>query len=422
MEYDTPSETRLVASTPRPFVMGINYWPRKKAMYWWKQFDAGEVRAEFAEIAAIGARVVRIFLLWEDFQPEPWRLDNRRLDNLTVVMDAAHGAGLRVMPTFFVGNMSGIFWLPQWAVTDRPNLSPSLLMVGGAYSPFIPRDIFEEPFMLRAQLFQLRGVVSALATHPALAGWDLSNELDEVRNPDGYDGGWLWSHLLCEEVRKLDPIHPVTYGAHVPSLSRYNGISVVDLAESNDYLSMHGYPLYSDVARGPLDSEFVPFLNQLTAYLGGKATLFQEFGLCTAAPGEPGHYIEDEFLGQKKQQYLAGEEEGGVYYREVMEKLYRVGSLGQFAWCFADYDPSLWDRPPFDRAVRERTFGITRADGSWKPAAEQFRAFATWLKDAGLKGWGAEKVPFPTTTEEYYGDPETHFPRMYQWYLSRRGS
>jgi endo-1,4-beta-mannosidase len=421
VEYDTPSETRLVASAPHPFVMGINYWPRKKAMYWWKQFDGGEVRAEFAEIAAMGARGVRIFLLWEDFQPEPWRLDSRQLDNLIVVMDAAHGAGLRVMPTLFVGNMSGIFWLPPWAVTDKPNPSPSLLMAEGAYSPFLPRDIFEDPFMLRAQLFQLRGVVSVLAAHPALFGWDLSNELDEVRNPDVYDGGWLWSYLLCEEIRKLDPMHSVTYGAHVPSLARYNGISVSDLAESNDYLSMHGYPLYSDVARGPLDSDFVPFLNQLTAYLGGKATLFQEFGLCTAAQGEQGHYIEDEFLGQKKQQYLASEEEGGIYYQEVMEKLYRAGSLGQLAWCFADYAPSLWDRPPFDRAIRERTFGITRADGSWKPAAEQFRAFAARMKDGTLKGWGDERIPFPITTEEYYRDPGTHFSEMYHWYLSRRG-
>lgn len=421
MEMDTPSETRLVASTPRPFVVGINYWPRKKAMYWWKQFDGGEVRSEFAEIAALGASVVRIFLLWEDYQPEPWRLNSHQIDNLTSVMDAAGDAGLGVMPTFFIGNMSGIFWLPAWAVTNRPNPAPSLLMVDGSYSPFLPRDIFEDPFMLRAELFQLRGVVSALASHPALFGWDLSNELDEVRNPDSYDGGWLWSYMLCEEIRKLDPSHAVTYGAHVPSLARYNGINVSDLAESNDYLSMHGYPLYSDVARGPLDSDFVPFLNELTSHLGGKSTLFQEFGLCTAGRGEPGHYIEDEFLGQMKQQYLAGEEEGGSYYREVMEKLYRAGSLGLFAWCFSDYDPALWDRPPFDRAVRERSFGITRSDGSLKPAAKEFRLFAGRLKDGRLKGWGTESVAFPISTEEYYRDPVAHFPEMYQSYLSQRG-
>ena len=32
------------------FTLGVNYWPRKKAMYWWKDFDRAEVEAEFGEI------------------------------------------------------------------------------------------------------------------------------------------------------------------------------------------------------------------------------------------------------------------------------------------------------------------------------------------------------------------------------------
>jgi endo-1,4-beta-mannosidase len=244
--------------------------------------------------------------------------------------------------------------------------------------------------------------------------------LDEVRNPDSYDGGWLWSYLMCEEIRKIDRTHSVTYGAHVPSLSRYNGISVSDLAESNDYLSIHGYPLYSDVARGPLDGDFVPFLNQLAEHLGGKPTLFQEFGLCTAPKGEDGRYIDDEFLGEKKPQYLVSEEDGASYYGEVLEKLYRVGSLGAFAWCFADYHPSLWDRPPFDRAVRERSFGLTRADGSLKPAGEQFRRFADRVKSSNLEGWGTAKVTFPISATEYYQYPARHFRDLYGWYLQHK--
>lgn len=31
-----------------PFVLGANYWPRRKAMSWWSAFDPGEVRDEFA--------------------------------------------------------------------------------------------------------------------------------------------------------------------------------------------------------------------------------------------------------------------------------------------------------------------------------------------------------------------------------------
>ena len=32
------------------FTLGVNYWPRRKAMYWWSNFDAGEVLEEFTVI------------------------------------------------------------------------------------------------------------------------------------------------------------------------------------------------------------------------------------------------------------------------------------------------------------------------------------------------------------------------------------
>ena len=31
----------------QPFTLGVNYWPRRKAMYWWTNFEADEVREEF---------------------------------------------------------------------------------------------------------------------------------------------------------------------------------------------------------------------------------------------------------------------------------------------------------------------------------------------------------------------------------------
>ena len=55
----------------QPFPLGVNYWPRRKAMYWWKDFDRDEVAEEFDVIAGLGMRLVRIFLLWEDFHRRP---------------------------------------------------------------------------------------------------------------------------------------------------------------------------------------------------------------------------------------------------------------------------------------------------------------------------------------------------------------
>ena len=57
------------------FALGVNYWPRKKAMYWWKDFESAEVEEEFAQIKSLALHVVRIFLFWEDFQPQADGID-----------------------------------------------------------------------------------------------------------------------------------------------------------------------------------------------------------------------------------------------------------------------------------------------------------------------------------------------------------
>ena len=41
-----------------PFLTGINYWPRRKAMYWWSDFDRAEVADEFDIITDLDMDVV----------------------------------------------------------------------------------------------------------------------------------------------------------------------------------------------------------------------------------------------------------------------------------------------------------------------------------------------------------------------------
>src|SRR5438270_12616848 len=107
-------------SIGQPFLMGVNYWPRRKAMYWWADFDAGEVREEFALIRDLGLTYARIFLLWESFQPRTDWIDPDALRNLRTVCDISADLKLRLEPTFFTGHMSGPNWAPDWLVSPRP--------------------------------------------------------------------------------------------------------------------------------------------------------------------------------------------------------------------------------------------------------------------------------------------------------------
>ena len=110
--------------SPEPsnrFRLGVNYWPARTAMGWWTDFDKAEVGNDFERIAAAGFDSVRVFLTWEDFQPVPETVNTAMLDRLVTVADLAGRMGLAVMPTLFTGHMSGVNWIPGWALggSDR---------------------------------------------------------------------------------------------------------------------------------------------------------------------------------------------------------------------------------------------------------------------------------------------------------------
>lgn len=401
------------------FWLGVNYWPADKAMYWWKAFDDRQVNDDFRRIAELGLRVVRICLMWEDFQPEPDLVDPSQLDNLAAVLDIAQRHSLLIIPTLLVGNMSGIMWFPPWAFTTAPEAGTSLQMSQGQYVRRELRSPFDDPFMLRAESRLAEAVAGRLRGHPALHSFDLANEIDQAYLPRSADSGWLWAWTLRHAIHEGDGDALVSYGAHILSLTT-NGLAIPALSSSLDFLSMHSYPIYSEAARGPLDPDFVPFMTLLTARLGNAPCLMQEFGLCTAPPGEPSHTVQDDFLGTMRPQFMASEEDEADYYSAVLDRLWQVGALGALAWNYSDYAPSLWDRPPLDKAKRERTFGLLRADGSAKPAVQVIQRFGAEVRSGAIErrlGPHGGKTPrLDIDPDAYYRDPEMSFRGAYGRY------
>ena len=162
-----------------PFILGVNYWPRRKAMYWWSDFDAGEVREEFAVIRDLGMTVVRIFLLWDDWQPTPDSVSADCLRHLGTVLDIAAENGLGLDVTFFTGHMSGPNWSPKWLLD--PNLPPigkDKLVSGGEIVNIGYRNTYTDPVARAAQRLQVRTVVDAYKDHPGVWMWNLGNEPD----------------------------------------------------------------------------------------------------------------------------------------------------------------------------------------------------------------------------------------------------
>jgi endo-1,4-beta-mannosidase len=401
----------------QPFVLGVNYWPRRKAMYWWNNFDAGEVREEFALLGELGLNVVRLFLLWDDFQPQPDSVDEAAVANLLTVADFAARNKLGLDVTFFTGHMSGPNWSPRWLLggplpghdsSIRDVVSRGKLVHDGY------RNMFHDPTALAAERLLLQTVVRALKDHPALWMWNLGNEPDLFAWPQDYKAGRDWTRQMVGLIHDIDPIHPVTCGLHGGSLMRDNGLRIDQVYAETDVAVMHSYPIYVPWAIDPLDPDFVPFTCALTAALAGKPVLMEEFGGCTAGPGEPSHLMKWESHGQMREIFMSSEEALAEFLRLTLPRLQVSGATGALIWCFADYIPELWGLPPCDEAQHERFFGLVRPDGSLKPHARVIREFASAHPTVQPI---PEYARLTVDPDEFYADPDSHLIDLYARYM-----
>ncbi|HEX6300529.1 MAG TPA: glycoside hydrolase family 2 TIM barrel-domain containing protein [Acidimicrobiia bacterium] len=399
------------------FLTGVNYWPRRKAMYWWSEFDGAEVADEFDIIASLGMDLVRIFLLWDDWQVTPDTVSSERLRDLAEVCDIASDRGLGLDVTFFTGHMSGPNWAPGWMLDpDAPrHASPHVRQVvsGGRVVNTPYRNMFHDPVALDAERLLVETVVGEFRDHEAIWMWNLGNEPDLFAYPDSAESGSAWVTEMTDQVRSLDPDHPVTTGLHTANLLSDNGFRVDQVFAASDVAVMHGYPMYVPWARDNLDPDFVPFLCALTTALGGKPCLAEEWGGCTAPDGADSVTWEWTAYGERRSQFMAGEEDFADYVRATLTRLVEVGATGAMLWCFADYATELWGRPPCDEsgAKHERHFGLVRPDGSLKPHAKVIEQFvATEPKIAAP----TRTVTLDVTPDEYYLDPQRQARRLYQ--------
>ena len=407
------------------FTLGVNYWPRKKAMYWWSNFDADEVREEFAIIKEVGLSVVRLFLLWDDFQPEPTRVEKEKLENLVNVADIAAENGLGLDMTFFTGHMSGPNWSPRWLLGgDLPPKAHSHwlrdVVSNGQITDQGYRNMFHDEVALNAERLLLKTVVSALKEHPGIWMWNLGNEPDLFAWPNSSNEGAAWVKEMVGLIKSIDPQHPVTIGLHGDGLHRDNGLRIDKVYAHTDVAVMHSYPMYTPWARQNLDPDFVPFTCALTAALSGKAVLMEEFGGCTALPGEATYIMKwIETNGREREQFMASEEDFAEFLSLTIPKLQDSGATGAMLWCYADYVPELWDRPPCQNARHERFFGLVRPDGSLKPHAKVIQEFAKTKPQVKPIPDYAKLTVNP---DEFYKEPLSHLVDLYQNYLAAQAA
>jgi hypothetical protein len=301
-------------------IKGTNYWLHDAPFVTtWAEWDAPTVKAELGKAHELGVNTVRITLpydylslrdtVWGDKASE--RINGPIINLMTQFLQIAASYDMKVIFALF-------------DATDR------IEELGDADK--------------RIQLNYVQGLVEPFANDDRVLAWDLRNEPDNGvvgrRNPTLMIG---WLNMIAQAVRSIDTRHPITVG-----MGNYENLwqaprklAVLDFV---DFASFHSY----DAGR---------FADQIGAVKAHTKLpiLVSEFGWPTGPAAES---TAAATYDEPTQQGL---------YRTMLGAARAAGIAGMMQWTLWDYGKNAPQRN------YEAHFGLVRLDGSFKPAAADFR-------------------------------------------------
>ena len=284
--------------------------------YWGR--DWPRVEADFREMKALGANVVRVHLQFGRFLPTRGHPDPDNLDRLGRMLALAEKVGLYLdltglgcyhkadVPKWYDALDEAGRWAAQaefWeAVAARCVVSPAVFCYDLMNEPVVPGDKQDDG--------------DWLGKGPGLAGkfYVQKITLDPAGRPRA-EVARRWLAGLREAIRRHDPKRLITVGLVDWSLDRpgrlFSGITPEIVAEELDFVSVHLYP-----ARGKVDEA----LETLKGFARGKPVVIEEtFPLSCSI---------DEF-----DRFVAGSRRDaagwiGFYWGTTPEELRRSTSIG----------------------------------------------------------------------------------------------
>jgi hypothetical protein len=302
-------------------------------------------------MAALELDAVRVLVPWADLQPQGADVDADVLDRLAAFVVRAQSAGLRVLPALA-------------ATRDGANLMP-------AWTQNLP-NLYAGP-LLDAQVALAVAVADRLREHAgSIVAWDIGHEFSRVRPPrpgkvsTGEHGAApvseqevaAWSKAVAQPFRTARI--PVTAGTWQADLTTDTNVRLGSLCVPFAFASMQAVtPL--PFGRGDFDPEPIPFLAMVTGAFSFKPVLITSVG-------------------------CAADDEHASLASATLHRLHADGRLGVY-W-------SHW---------RDDERGILRSDGTERPVA---RAFAAFAKTSPLVP-RADDMPMISSTYYYRTLPDS---------------
>jgi endo-1,4-beta-mannosidase len=301
----------------------------------WRSYDPAVVREELRVLREHGLTMTRSFFFWPDFMPEPDAVDEKMAARFGDFLDRHAEQRMSTVPTFIVGHMSGQNWDPAWRAG---------------------RDLYADVWMVGRQAWFAGELVRRFGSHPAVAGWLVSNEMPlyggDQASPETVAA---WAQIMRDAVRAAGGRQPFSLGDGawgIEATGRENGFRLADVARLCDFLGPHVYPAGDDRVR----QHYAAAWQCELAGTFGRPVVLEEFGVSSD---------------------FASEDNAARYYRHVLYNSLLAGAAGWIAWNNTDFDRPGQD--PYRHHAFEQHFGLTDAAGQPKATLREMRAFAATL-------------------------------------------
>lgn len=361
----------------KKFGFGVNYWASENATRMWRDFDSEIIESDFIALKKAGVKWLRIFPLWNEFQPikelTTWAgrslevvyedetpLDDTpegvagvskvMMDRLETVMNLCKKYGFRVDLAIFTGFMSSMNYIPRL---------------------FETKNVFTDPTALMWEQKYIKYIVTRFADHEALGGWDLGNECSVMRTiKDNVAAQYSWSMMVANAIRAIDKEHPVISGLDSMSTKTITpenteGWQLIPHAECVDILTTHPYPIF----RQPSDK-----INTMRPIIHTSAenSLFEDL------TGKPCFIEETGSIGYQ----TCSLDSEADFIRGDLLSAYIHGCHGYFWWCA--FDQGEIDFAPYKYNNIGSDYGLLMGDRWEKPITAEARRVMNYISQYEL--------------------------------------
>ena len=345
----------------------------------WELWDEDVVRQDIKLLAENGCEMLRVFPIWEVFQPIEichtcggWTkdvymhgkvlpdtycgragVDEEMIRRFRKLAEIAHEYNISLRVAIVTGWMSGSFYCPP--AVDKTHVQT-------------------DPFALKCMVKFVRCFVHELKDCPAIVEWELGNECNNMQPLDNTHAAWLWTHLVSSAIRLEDPTRKVASGMHglraADEHSRDCVWSLEIQGELCDRMTAHPYPHSKAKMAARIDTH-----NSIRCLLESTVEMLY-YGDIVDLP----YSIEE--IGTFASSF-ASEDLKADFIKGALYNCWAHGASDFLWWCA--FDQAHLKFPPYTWSAFERELGLFDVNNQPKKLLTPFKEFKEFKDNLPFK-------------------------------------